>query len=126
MIGDEYAIRLSEYCFDVCEALKDALRGKNPCDLGESEKTKVQNLERCVDRLCSPLFAIRNNSRVMRRVECNLRRAVASTPHTKYNKERVENYMRSARQILVTLRTSRLSLGGDRSGGQRMTTTGMA
>ena len=54
MIGDECAIRLSEYCFNVCEALKDALHGKNSRDLGESEKMKVQNLERCVDRLCSP------------------------------------------------------------------------
>ena len=49
MIDDEHAIRLSEYCFNVCEALKDALHGKNPCDLSESEKMMVQNLDRCVD-----------------------------------------------------------------------------
>ena len=49
MIDDEHAIRLTEYCFNACETLKGALHGKNPCDLSESEKMGVQNLDRCVD-----------------------------------------------------------------------------
>lgn len=62
----------------------------------------------------------------MRGVECNLRRGAASTPHTKCDKERVESYIRSARQILSTLHELRLSLGEDCNGSEHTTTTGMA
>ena len=48
MIDDEYATQLSEYCFNLCETLKGALHGRNPCDLSEPEKIGVQTLEKCV------------------------------------------------------------------------------
>ena len=48
----------------------------------------------------------------MRRIECNLWRGAASTPHTDHNKE-VEGYMQKIRQVLGTLHTSRQSLGKD-------------
>ena len=48
MIYDEYTIRLSEHCFNVCETLKDALQGRNLGDFRESERAAMGGLGRCV------------------------------------------------------------------------------
>jgi hypothetical protein len=47
-IRDSDSTQLSEYCFGVCETLKDAVQGKVG-DLEESEKAGMEDLERCVD-----------------------------------------------------------------------------
>jgi hypothetical protein len=47
MIDDDYAVRLLEYCFNACEALKGVLQGKMLGDLNRSEKAAIKNLERC-------------------------------------------------------------------------------
>ena len=49
MVDNKYSVRLSEYCFDVCETLHNALQGKNAGDLGEIEKMVVEDLERYVN-----------------------------------------------------------------------------
>ena len=49
MIHDEDSVRLSEYCFNVCETLKNVTQWKNADDFDESgdEKTALENLKRC-------------------------------------------------------------------------------
>ena len=49
MIDDEDSVQLSEYCFNVCETLKNVTQGKNADDFDESgdEKTALENLKRC-------------------------------------------------------------------------------
>ena len=42
-------IQLSEYCFDVCEALKATIQEGNMDDLGEFARTALEDVERCVD-----------------------------------------------------------------------------
>ena len=38
MTRDKDSVRLSEYCFSVCETLKNAIQGRDVGDLSESEK----------------------------------------------------------------------------------------
>ena len=53
MTDDKYVVQLSEYCFNVCETLKNTIKGKNLSDLSEPEKIVVDDLERCVDYFLS-------------------------------------------------------------------------
>jgi hypothetical protein len=48
MIDDEYFVQLSEYCFDVCETLRNAISGKNAGNLVEFERMVVEYLERYI------------------------------------------------------------------------------
>ena len=48
MIDDRYVVHLSEYCFNVCETLKNTIQGRNRSDLNELEKMTLEDLERCV------------------------------------------------------------------------------
>lgn len=56
MIGNKDCVQLSEYCFNVCKALKAVVQGKNADDFNESVKVALEDLERCVD-LCLALSA---------------------------------------------------------------------
>jgi len=49
MINDKDSVELSEYCFNVCEALKTVIRGRNTDDLSEPVRMALENLRRCVD-----------------------------------------------------------------------------
>ena len=44
-IGNEDSVQLSEYCFNMCEALKIVTQGVY---LSEFMRTKLEELERCV------------------------------------------------------------------------------
>ena len=46
MIDDEDSVQLSEYCFDVCEALKTVIQGKNADDINESVREVLEDLGR--------------------------------------------------------------------------------
>ena len=48
MVDDKDSVQLSEYCFNVCEILRNTFRGKNASDVDESEKMAMEGLERCV------------------------------------------------------------------------------
>ena len=49
MIDDKDSMQLSEYCFNVCEVLKDAVQGRDADSLDESVREALQDLERCAD-----------------------------------------------------------------------------
>ena len=49
MIDDEDSLQLSEYCFNVCVELQPTIQGKNVDELNKSERTALEELERCVD-----------------------------------------------------------------------------
>jgi len=46
MINKKYSVQLSEACFNVCEALDAAIRGKIAEDLNESVRTALEDSER--------------------------------------------------------------------------------
>jgi len=48
MINNEDSVLLSEYCFNVCEALNAAIQGKKAEDLNESVRTALEDLGRYV------------------------------------------------------------------------------
>lgn len=50
MVGNNDSVQLSEYCFNVCEALKTAIQGKGVEDLSESVRVALKDSERCVDQ----------------------------------------------------------------------------
>ena len=52
MVADEDSLKLSEYCFNVCDVLKTAIQGKGVDDLNKSVRTALGGLERCVDKSC--------------------------------------------------------------------------
>lgn len=49
MIDNSDSVQLSEYCFNMCEALEPAIEGRNADDLNESVRRAFEDLERCVD-----------------------------------------------------------------------------
>ena len=49
LIDNKDSVQLSEYCFNMCETVKTAIRGKGIGDLSESVRTALKELERCVD-----------------------------------------------------------------------------
>ena len=49
MIDNEDYLQLSEYCYNVCKALKTAIRGKSADDPNESVSKTIEDLERCVN-----------------------------------------------------------------------------
>lgn len=49
MTRDKDSVQLSEYCFSVCETLKDGIQRRNIGDLSESEKVGMGDLERFAD-----------------------------------------------------------------------------
>jgi len=59
MIDNRDSVQLSEYCFNVCEAVKVALEGKNADDLSESIEVALADLERCVDFLGPVCFHLK-------------------------------------------------------------------
>ena len=95
-------MELSEYCTTVCETLKSAIQGKNTGDLDESERVAVEKLEKCVHHPRPFPLTILNDLRAMLKIERTLRRG-ASTPHTRYNKEKIENHVQEVQQLLASL-----------------------
>jgi len=50
MIDDKDPVQLSEYCSNVCEALKAAVQGRNAESLNESVRVALEDLERCANQ----------------------------------------------------------------------------
>lgn len=95
MIDDRYVVHLSEYCFNVCETLKNTIQGRNQTDLNESEKMVLEGLERA-----------------MHKIERTLRREAASMPY-RYDKQEVEGHLQNVQQIVGVLHKLNPSFGED-------------
>ena len=52
MLHKEDSVLLSEYCFNVCEALNATIQGKGADDLNVSVRTAIEDLGRCVYVYC--------------------------------------------------------------------------
>jgi len=52
MINHEDPVLLSDYCFNICEALNATIQGKSADGLNKSAMTALEDLGRCVYRLC--------------------------------------------------------------------------
>ena len=48
MADDKVSVQLSEYLFNVCEAVGTPIQGKNADDLDEPVRKALEDLERCV------------------------------------------------------------------------------
>ena len=46
MVDNKDSAQLSEYCFNVCEALNNVVQGKNSDGFAEFNKTVMKDLER--------------------------------------------------------------------------------
>ena len=114
MITDDYSVQLSDYCFGVCEALKDAIQ-EMAGDLNESSRTTLENLERCVDLafVCPHPYIISGS-----RATCDIERIIrtgASRSGIQYDKGKIEERKLEIEQMLNALSTHRSSLVGERS-----------
>lgn len=49
MITDKDSVQLSDYCFNMFEALKATIQEEDISDLNESARTALEDLERCVN-----------------------------------------------------------------------------
>ena len=117
MVDDEDAVQLSEYCFNVCEALKATVHGRNAESLDESVRTALDDLERCVAWSCSARYLPRN-SRVTREIERTLRRA--KVPGTKRNKGGVEGHKLKIQEIHNALNALSTSLDENLNSNERV------
>ena len=116
IIESKDSVRLSEYCFTICEAVKTVIQRNNTDDLDESVGVALEVSQRCVDWPWPCLLTILNNSsRVICEIEWTLRR-VANTRHTNYNKK-VATHTQETRQMLGTPKT--LGPSRDLSVGER-------
>ena len=95
-------MQLTECCVTVCETLENMIQGKNAGDLDESERMAVEKLEKYVNRSRRFSFITLNGPRAMREIELTLRRGT-STPHTRYDKEKIENRVQEVQRLLDTL-----------------------
>ena len=98
-MNDKDSVKLSEYCFDVCSVLETAIRGKKADDLSGPVRTALEDLERCVDQPQPSPLTILNGPRLLCEIERTLRSGV-NPPHTKYDKEKVEEHKLEIREIL--------------------------
>jgi hypothetical protein len=51
LITNKDFVRLSDYCFNVCEVLKTAIKEENADDLSEPVQIALEDLARCVNLL---------------------------------------------------------------------------
>jgi len=101
MSDNRDCVQLSEYCFDVCEALKTVLQGNHAGDPGEPIKVALVGLERCAMNL-APIYFPLNNPRVVCEIEQTLRRGVDGS-HAEYNKGKIGDHKLEIQEILCTL-----------------------
>lgn len=107
MVDHNNCVRLSEYCFDACEALKNATRGKIGDDLDESEWAAMEDLRKYVDQFRSFCSCANNSDRNMSEIERTLRRGRGS-PHVEYNKEKVERHILKIWQTISSIDSTTL------------------
>ena len=106
---------LSDYCFDVCEALKVTIQGEKMGHLDEFARSALQDVERYVNSgLSCPYPCLNCHLRIMREVERALR-TEASSPGIENGKDgiRFEGKKLEIQQILDALNRRGSSVNGD-------------
>ena len=98
MINSKDFLHLSKYCFNVCEVLDAAIRGKNTENPNGSVTTALEDSKRYFDWPWPCLLTIPID-RVLREIERVLRRG-ASTPRIKHERENIEGHILEINQIL--------------------------
>ena len=61
MIDDNDSVQLSEYCFNVCEVLKDTIQGRSADNLNESVRAALEDLKRCADFFFLSVYSLANH-----------------------------------------------------------------
>ena len=108
-------VQLSDYCFDVCEALKATIQEENADDLGEFATIALGDVGRYVGctLACLPPFLNSDYS-----VICEIERTLktkASLPHVEYDKGEIERKKLKIQETLDALNRHNSSSDGDGS-----------
>ena len=112
-------VQLSEYCFDVCEALKATIQEENTDDLGEFATTALGNVGRYVNCALANLPPFLNsNLSAICEIEQTLKRAT-TLPHVGYDKAEIEGKKLKIQETLDALNRHSSSSNGDDSLGGR-------
>ena len=108
-------VQLSDYCFDVCEALKATIHEENTDDLGEFATTALGDVGRYVSCTLArfPPF-LRGNYSVICEIEQTLKRAT-SLPHVGYDKGEIEGKKLKIQDTVDALNRHSSSSKGDDS-----------
>ena len=101
--GYKETFQISDFCFDVCEALKATIQEENTDDLGEFATTALGDVGRYVSCTLSrfPPF-LSSNCSVFCEIEQTLKRAT-SLPHVGYDKGEIERKKLKIQDILDAL-----------------------
>src|ERR1700753_520676 len=129
MTANDESAQLSDYCFDLFEAVNAAIQDENTDNPSESAEIALGDLERCVNErsACSNTDLI-DAFRVIGEIERTLR-VGASTPRINYDKSKIEKNKLEIRQILdaLSIQSSSINRGDSMdelaSFGSRITTT---
>ena len=116
--GYKETFQISDFCFDVCEALKATIQEENTDDLGEFATTALGDVGRYASCTLSrfPPF-LSSNCSVFCEIEQTLKRAT-SLPHVGYDKGEIERKKLKIQETLDALnRHSSSSNGDDNLGG---------
>ena len=111
LIDNKDSVQLSEYCFNVCETVKTAIRGKGTGDISKSARIALKELERCVDSFQPCQLTTTSNFRFTSEIERTLRRW-ADAPHTEYNDKEVRSHKLEIQRILGVLTAPEFPPGG--------------
>ena len=106
-------VQLSDYCFDVCEALKATIQEENTDDLGEFATTALGDVGRYVSctLACLPSF-LNSNYSVICEIERTLKSAT-SLPHAGYDRAEIEGKKLKIQDKLDALNRHSSSSNGD-------------
>ena len=129
MTANDESVQLSDYCFDVFEAVNAAIQEENTDNPSESAEIALGDLERCVNEPSAcPNADLNDDFRVIGEIERTLR-VGASTPRINYDKSKIEKNKLEIRQILdaLSIQSSSINRGDSMdelaSFGSRITTT---
>jgi hypothetical protein len=116
-MDSEGSVQLSEYCFNICDALKTTIQGKSADELSEPVRMALVDLDRCVGwprTVCFPT----NNSSVICGIERTLRRG-ANIPHMEYDEGKVVEHKLEIQRLLSVLNAPNLPLDETLGAGER-------
>ena len=114
-IADDDLVQLSNYSFNVCEALEVTIQEKKPGILSESVRTALNKLGMCVNRCLEPLASQPICPfRVVSKIERAIRKGT-NTQRNGYNKGEVEGHKREIQQIFDAIDVPSSFLNKDNS-----------
>ena len=117
--GYKETVQLSDYCFDVCEALKATIKEENKDDLGEFATTALGDVGRYVSCTLARLPPFLNSHySVICQIEQTLK-TETSLPHAGYDKGEIERKKLKIQETLDALNRHSSSSNEDDSLGGR-------